>query len=69
MGREHGDCKLSELEDDYVDRATNYRTIHIVFTVKSFSDEDALNIGHALLQHMKDESIIGPADGNVVLGP
>ena len=64
------DTRLAEVEDDHKPVAGwKFRTVSLQFAVKSNSDGNALDIGHCLLQILKDEQMIGPTDGNVVLGP
>jgi len=59
--------RLSELEVDPC--AEGYRTICLSFSVHSYSDHNALEIGFALLDLMREENIVGKSDGTVVMGP
>ena len=60
--------RLEEIEEDCVGdrRGDCYRTVNLVLRVRAFSDADALAIGLEVLKIMREDQIIGPADGDVV---
>lgn len=62
--------RLSAIEDDATDVSSvpmEYRPVKLTLSVKSFSDQNAIGIGLAILQVMRDDGIIGPTDGDVGL--
>lgn len=61
--------KLSAIEDDFdvPGDVMSYRPIKLMLSVKSFSDQNAIDIGQVLLQAMRDEGLIGPNAGDAGL--
>lgn len=62
----HETTHLADLEPKEVD--LRCRTVYLALSVQCFSELNAVEIGHGVLKLMKAENIIGPTDGDVVMG-